>query len=34
LARLVCEHRLRLEDAAELAADFAYRLPKTAFRLG
>ena len=23
-----------LDDAAELAADFAYRLPKTAFRLG
>jgi glucuronate isomerase len=34
LARLVCEHRLGLGDAAELAADFAYRLPKTAFRLG
>jgi len=34
LARLVCEHRLGLNDAAELAADFAYRLPKTAFRLG
>ena len=34
LARLVCEHRFGLDDAAELAADFAYRLPKTAFRLG
>jgi glucuronate isomerase len=34
LARLVCEHRLRLDDAEELAVDFAYRLPKTAFRLG
>jgi len=34
LARLVCEHRLGLDDAGELAADFAYRLPKTAFRLG
>ncbi len=34
LARLVCEHRVGLDDAAELAADFAYRLPKTAFRLG
>jgi len=34
LARLVCEHRLGADDAAELAADFAYRLPKTAFRLG
>ena len=34
LARLVAEHRLDAEDAKELAVDFAYRLPKTAFRLG
>jgi glucuronate isomerase len=34
LARLVCEHRLGLDDAGELAVDFAYRLPKAAFRLG
>jgi glucuronate isomerase len=34
LARLVAEHRLDMDDAAELAADFAYHLPKTAFRLG
>lgn len=34
LARLVAEHRLDADDAAELAADFAYRLPKSAFRLG
>ena len=33
LARLVSEHRLEAADAAELAADFAYRLPKVAFRL-
>ena len=34
LARLVGEHRLEESDAAELAVDFAYRLPKVAFRLG
>jgi glucuronate isomerase len=34
LARLVVEHRLAKDDALELAADFAYRLPKSAFRLG
>lgn len=33
LARLVVEHRLSMEDAAELAGDFAYNLPKKAFRL-
>jgi len=33
LARLVAEHRLERDDAADLAADFAYRLPKAAFRL-
>ena len=27
------EHRIGLGDASELAADFAYRLPKVAFRL-
>jgi glucuronate isomerase len=34
LARLVGEHRLGAGDAAEVAADFAYHSPKTAFRLG
>ena len=34
LSRLVAEHRLQRHDATDLAADFAYRLPKTAFRLG
>jgi glucuronate isomerase len=33
LARLVAEHRLDEDDASEVAADFAYRLPKVAFRL-
>ncbi|HET9059597.1 MAG TPA: glucuronate isomerase [Acidimicrobiales bacterium] len=33
LARLVHEHRVSPADAAELAADFAYHLPKKAFRL-
>jgi len=33
LARLVAERRLSPEDAASLAADFAYHLPKRAFRL-
>ncbi|MGC8626492.1 MAG: glucuronate isomerase [Acidimicrobiales bacterium] len=32
LARLVLEHRLSKADAAEVAADFAYRSPKIAFR--
>jgi glucuronate isomerase len=34
LARLVAEHRLDAGDAAGLAADFAYRLPKSVFRVG
>lgn len=34
LARLVAEHRLAMEDATELATDFAYRLPKSVFRVG
>jgi glucuronate isomerase len=33
LARLVAEHRLTEEDAAETAVDLAYRLPKKAYRL-
>jgi glucuronate isomerase len=33
LARLVAEHRLREEEAAEVATDLAYTLPKTAYRL-
>jgi glucuronate isomerase len=33
LARLVAEHRVSLGDAGSLAADFAYNLPKAAFRL-
>ncbi len=33
LARLVAEHRLREDDAAELAHDLAYRLAKEAYRL-
>jgi glucuronate isomerase len=33
LARLVAEHRLDAEDAAEVASDLAYRLPKQAYRL-
>ena len=33
LARLVAEHRLPLEEAAETMADLAYRLPKRVFRL-
>jgi glucuronate isomerase len=32
LARLVVEHRIGRQDAVELAADFAYNLPKKAFR--
>jgi len=33
LARLTAEHRLEEEDAARIAADLAYRLPKQAYRL-
>ena len=33
LARLVAEHRLREEEAAEVAMDLAYTLPKKAYRL-
>jgi glucuronate isomerase len=34
LARLVAEHRLPLDEAAETAIDLAYRLPKAAYRMG
>jgi len=33
LARLVAEHRLDVDEAAEVASDLAYRLPKRAYRL-
>ena len=33
LARLVAEHRLGADEAAEVAADLAYGLPKRAYRL-
>ncbi|HZX90787.1 MAG TPA: glucuronate isomerase, partial [Rudaea sp.] len=33
LARLVAEHRLDENDAAEVAVDLAYRLPKKAYKL-
>ncbi len=33
LARLVAEHRLDEDEAAEVAIDLAYRLPKQAYRL-
>ena len=33
LARLVAEHRLDVDEAAEVAIDLAYRLPKRAYRL-
>ncbi|HKU16134.1 MAG TPA: glucuronate isomerase [Steroidobacteraceae bacterium] len=33
LARLVVEHRLEEDEAAEVAADLAYRLPKQAYKL-
>ncbi len=33
LARLVCEHRLDLYEAAEVAHDLAYALPKRAYKL-
>ncbi|MEV1145202.1 glucuronate isomerase [Micromonospora sp. NPDC049799] len=34
LARLVTEHRLGEDEAAETVVDLAYRLPKTVFRIG
>ena len=33
LARLVAEHRLPEAEAAQVARDLAYQLPKTAYRL-
>jgi glucuronate isomerase len=33
LAQLVAEHRMEEQDAAEVAVDLAYRLPKKAYRL-
>ena len=33
LARLVVEHRLEEDEAAQVAADLAYRLPKQAYKL-
>ncbi|MCA1936478.1 MAG: glucuronate isomerase, partial [Asticcacaulis sp.] len=33
LARLVVEHRLELEDAAETIKDLTYNLPKAAYKL-
>jgi glucuronate isomerase len=33
LARMVAEHRMAEDEAAEVAADLAYRLPKQAYRL-
>ncbi|HEX6832105.1 MAG TPA: glucuronate isomerase [Rudaea sp.] len=33
LARLVAEHRLEEDEAADVAAELAYRLPKKAYRL-
>ena len=33
LARLVVEHRLEEDEAAEIAVDLAYRLPKQAYKL-
>jgi len=33
LAQLVAEHRLDEDEAAEVAVDLAYRLPKAAYRL-
>jgi glucuronate isomerase len=33
LARLVAEHRLELDEAAELAVDLAYTFPKRAYKL-
>jgi glucuronate isomerase len=34
LARLVAEHRIDEDEAAEVAVDLAYHLPKRAYRLG
>ncbi|MDR7280357.1 glucuronate isomerase [Catenuloplanes atrovinosus] len=34
LARLVAEHRLPLDEAAETIVDLAYRLPKKIFKIG
>ncbi|SDY10030.1 glucuronate isomerase [Micromonospora pattaloongensis] len=34
LARLVAEHRLPLDEAAETIVDLAYRLPKRIFKIG
>ncbi|MFV2019572.1 glucuronate isomerase [Micromonospora sp. LOL_023] len=34
LARLVAEHRLSLDEAAETIVDLAYRLPKRVFKIG
>lgn len=33
LARLVCEHRLELDDAAQVIKDLTYNLPKAAYKL-
>ena len=33
LARLVAEHRLPVEDAAEVIKDLTYNLPKAAYKL-
>lgn len=33
LARLVAEHRLQEDEAADVAIDLAYNLPKRAYRL-
>jgi glucuronate isomerase len=33
LARLAVEHRLEEDEAAEIAVDLAYRLPKQAYKL-
>ncbi len=33
LARLVCEHRITEEDAAQVIQDLTYALPKAAYKL-
>jgi glucuronate isomerase len=33
LAKLVAEHRMEEDEAAQLAVDLAYHLPKRAYRL-
>ncbi len=33
LARLVVEHRIEEDEAAEIAVDLAYRLPRQAYKL-